>query len=79
MPDVQGKNFDPEYLKKNPNGTVPTLVVDGETFTDSVVCLSQYSAYRSPTHLDEHPRPSFPKIPSFKTVQRSPLMPDRRV
>ena len=39
-PDVQGKNFDPEYLKKNPNGTVPTLVVDGETFTDSVVCLS---------------------------------------
>lgn len=36
---VQGKNFDPEYLKINPNGTVPTLIVDGKTFTDSTVSL----------------------------------------
>ena len=33
----QGKNFDPEYLKINKNGTVPTLVIDGETYTDSTV------------------------------------------
>jgi len=37
---AEGKNFDPEYLKINPNGTVPTLIVDGKTFTDSTVSHS---------------------------------------
>jgi len=38
---AEGKNFDPEYLKINPNGTVPTLIVDGKTFTDSTTVVSE--------------------------------------
>lgn len=38
---AEGKNFDPEYLKINKNGTVPTLVIDGETYTDSTTVVSE--------------------------------------
>jgi len=38
---AEGKNFDPEYLKINPNGTVPTLVVGGQTYTDSTTVVSE--------------------------------------
>lgn len=34
---TKGANFNPEYLKVNPSGTVPTLVNDGKTFSDSTV------------------------------------------
>ena len=36
--DRKGENFNPDFLKINPNGTVPTLVSGGQTFTDSAVC-----------------------------------------
>ncbi|PSR72393.1 hypothetical protein PHLCEN_2v11736 [Hermanssonia centrifuga] len=32
---VEGENFAPEFLKLNPKGTLPTLAVDGKTFTSS--------------------------------------------
>ena len=66
-PDGQGKNFDPEYLKKNPNGTVPTLVVDGETFTDSVVCLSSLRV-PLPDPPGRTPTSIFPKNPLLCNV-----------
>lgn len=38
---AEGANFDPEYLKVNPNGTVPSLRVDGQTYTDSITVTSE--------------------------------------
>lgn len=34
------KQFDPDYLKLNPNGYVPTLVHDGEVFIESSVIMN---------------------------------------
>ncbi|KAL1952024.1 hypothetical protein VTO73DRAFT_1173 [Trametes versicolor] len=32
---VEGANFHPDFLKINPNGTLPTLEADGKTFTNT--------------------------------------------
>jgi glutathione S-transferase len=37
----RGEQFDPEYLKLNPNGVVPTLVHDGNVVTESTV-INEY-------------------------------------
>ena len=36
---LRGDQFDPSYLKLNPNGVVPTLVHDGHPITESSVIL----------------------------------------
>src|SRR5277367_1790647 len=36
---LQGDQNDPEYMKLNPNGVVPTLVHDGKVFTASSLIL----------------------------------------
>lgn len=46
----RGDQFDPDYLKLNPNGVVPTLIHDGHVLTESTV-INEY--------LDE----SFPDLP----------------
>ncbi|KAK8864266.1 hypothetical protein IAR55_001512 [Kwoniella newhampshirensis] len=38
---AEGKNFDPEYLKINPAGTVPTLIAEGKTFSDSISSVQE--------------------------------------
>ncbi|KIR67179.1 hypothetical protein I312_102515 [Cryptococcus bacillisporus CA1280] len=37
----EGENFEPSYLKINPAGTVPTLVVGNDTFTDSTSAVAE--------------------------------------
>jgi len=59
----QGKNFEPEYLKINPNGTVPTYISNGKTYTDSTTAVSailreaphppRVSAHTSTSIIDE--------------------------
>jgi glutathione S-transferase len=39
MLKLQGDQFDPAYLKLNPNGVVPKLVHDGQPITESAVIL----------------------------------------
>jgi len=34
---LNGDQFDPAYLKLNPNGVVPTLIHDGQAITESAV------------------------------------------
>jgi glutathione S-transferase len=46
----RGEQFDPEYLKLNPNGVVPTLIHDGNVLVESTV-INEY--------LDE----AFPETP----------------
>ena len=36
---LRGDQFDPEYMKLNPNGVVPTLIHDGRTIIESSVIL----------------------------------------
>jgi glutathione S-transferase len=36
---LQGNQNDPEYVKLNPNGVVPTLVHDGNVVTESSLIL----------------------------------------
>ena len=36
---LRGDQFDPQYMKLNPNGVVPTLVHDGRVVTESSVIL----------------------------------------
>lgn len=43
---LQGENFQPEYLKINPNGTVPTYISNGKTYTDSIVSSSIKSLHQ---------------------------------
>lgn len=51
--DMKGENFNPDFLKINPNGTVPTLVSGGQTFTDSTVRTSSFL----PFFHSPNPRP----------------------
>ncbi|KAL0572477.1 hypothetical protein V5O48_009484 [Marasmius crinis-equi] len=32
---LEGENFDPKFIKLNPNGTLPTLEADGKTYTST--------------------------------------------
>lgn len=43
-----GKQRDPEYLKLNPNGKVPTLVVDGRQVMFESAAITMYLADRHP-------------------------------
>lgn len=36
---LEGANFDPEFLKLNPGGTLPTLTHEGESFTSTVAVI----------------------------------------
>src|SRR5579875_2563430 len=36
---LNGDQYDPAYLKLNPNGVVPTLVHDGHVVTESTIIL----------------------------------------
>ena len=36
---LRGDQFDPQYMKLNPNGVVPTLIHDGRTIIESSVIL----------------------------------------
>lgn len=38
---AEGANFNPEYLRVNPEGTIPSLVSDGKTFTDSTTVVPE--------------------------------------
>ncbi|WVR07180.1 hypothetical protein IAU60_004221 [Kwoniella sp. DSM 27419] len=38
---AEGKNFEPEYLKINPAGTVPTLIADGQNYQDSISAVHE--------------------------------------
>ncbi|TYJ55926.1 hypothetical protein B9479_003310 [Cryptococcus floricola] len=38
---AEGANFDPSYLKINPAGTIPTLIVGKDTFTDSISAVAE--------------------------------------
>lgn len=50
VPLFRGAQYDPDYLRINPRGVVPTLVHDGETIVESTVICE---------YLDE----SFPALP----------------
>jgi len=56
---LRGDQFDPAYLKLNPNGVVPTLVHDGNTIIESSLILY---------YLDEAfpDRPLMPKEPKLR-------------
>ena len=60
---LNGDQFDPAYLKLNPNGVVPTLIHDGQAITESAVILY---------YLDEvFPDPSLmPKAPIARAKVR---------
>jgi Glutathione S-transferase len=60
---LNGDQFDPAYLKLNPNGVVPTLIHDGQAITESAVILY---------YLDEvFPNPSLmPKAPIARAKVR---------
>ena len=45
----KGGQFDPEYLKLNPNGVVPTLIHDGQVLTESTV-INEYLDDAFPAH-----------------------------
>jgi len=54
---LRGDQFEPAYLKLNPNGVVPTLIHDGEPITESSLILY---------YIDD----AFPEPPLMPTQQR---------
>lgn len=49
---LQGENFEPAFIAKNPNATLPTLEADGKTFTNTTDVV-HYLASIAPTPLPE--------------------------
>ncbi|KAJ7042531.1 hypothetical protein C8F04DRAFT_1208019 [Mycena alexandri] len=47
---VEGENFDPAFLKLNPNGTLPTLEADGKVYTSTADVVA-YLAKESSTNV----------------------------
>ncbi|KAJ7786013.1 hypothetical protein B0H16DRAFT_14451 [Mycena metata] len=47
---VEGENFAPEFLKLNPNGTLPTLEADGKVYTSTADVVA-YLAKESPSNV----------------------------
>jgi len=56
-----GAQRDPAYLKINPNGMVPTLLIDGEPFYEAAACLM--------TIADRHPAAAL--APRADTLERA--------
>ena len=56
-----GAQRDPTYLKLNPNGLVPTLLIDGEPFYEAAACLM--------TIADRHPAAAL--APRSDTLERA--------
>ena len=56
-----GAQRDPAYLKLNPNGVVPTLVIDGKPFYEAAACLM--------TVADRHPAAGL--APQVDTLERA--------
>lgn len=50
-----GEQRSPEYLRLNPNGLVPTLLIDGEPFFEAAACLM--------TVADRHPQAGLAPAP----------------
>jgi glutathione S-transferase len=61
-----GDQFDPAYMKLNPNAVVPTLIHDGQPIIESSVILY---------YLDE----AFPERPLMPVCRRRAQFPHRRV
>lgn len=54
---LRGDQFDPAYLKLNPNGVVPTLVHDGNTIVESSLILYYLDeAFPVPALMPKEPR-----------------------
>jgi glutathione S-transferase len=54
---LRGDQFDPAYLKLNPNGVVPTLVHDGNTIIESSLILYYLDeAFPAPPLMQKEPR-----------------------
>lgn len=47
---VEGENFEPTFLDINPNGTLPTLQVDGEVYKNTTDVV-RYLASHAPSPL----------------------------
>lgn len=46
---MQGENFNPEFLKVNPKGTIPALECDGKVYDDSTVSVVSFNLVISVT------------------------------
>jgi glutathione S-transferase len=67
---LRGDQNDPEYLKLNPNGVVPTLVHDGNVITESSLILYYIDdAFSEPPLM-----PKAPAIASGSTTSWSTSM-----
>ena len=54
---LRGDQFEPAYLKLNPNGVVPTLIHDGEPITESSLILYYIDdAFPEPPLMPTQPR-----------------------
>jgi glutathione S-transferase len=54
---LRGDQYEPAYIKLNPNGVVPTLIHDGEPITESSLILYYIDdAFPEPTLMPKQPR-----------------------
>ena len=59
---LRGDQYEPAYLKLNPNGVVPTLIHDGEPITESSLILYYIDdAFPEPPLMPKQPRPAPPR------------------